>query len=110
MQGHVYTISKDTTSKLPYKSLHCCQVTNTSQVKLWRIHVPTLKVRSKRPTCEDVTQVPHVSTRVCQSQQQEIVLGLVSSEVTEKLHRIQPTTSSLKQNPSMYNPSEVYLT
>lgn len=72
--------------------------------------MPTLKVRSKRPTCEDVAQVPHLSTCVCQSQQQEMVLGLVSSEVTEKLHRMQPTTSSLKHNPSMYNSSKVYLT
>ena len=72
--------------------------------------MPTLKVRSKRPTCEDVAQVPHLSTRVCQSQQQEMVLGLVSAEVTENLHWFQPTIGNLKQNPSKYNPSKVYLT
>lgn len=58
---------------------------------------------------EDVVHVPHLWTRVSQSQQREIELGLVSLQEMEKFHRIQPTTSSGKQNPRMYNPLKVSL-
>lgn len=56
---------------------------------------------------EEVIHVPHLWTHVCESQQQEMELGLVSSKEMEKIHGIQPTAHSTRRNPVMYDPLKV---
>ena len=56
---------------------------------------------------EGVVHISHLWTRVSESQQQEMELGLVSSQEMEQLHRIQPTTHRTRRNPWMYDPLKV---
>ena len=56
---------------------------------------------------EGVVHISHLWTCVSESQQQEMELGLVSSQEMEQLHRIQPPTHRTRRNPWMYDPLPV---
>lgn len=57
---------------------------------------------------EDVVHVSHLWNRVPESARQEMEQGLVSPQEMEKLHSIQPNSSTTsRRNPYMYDPLKV---
>ena len=69
---------------------------------------PVSPVPENPGSFQDIVHVPHLWTHVDKSHQQDMELGFISSQEMEKLHRIQPSGHSKKQqHPGLYDPLKV---